>query len=70
MDALKRFADLQQQYGDALSGKTPDVADANLGSKGNYHRLIAGPPGSKEEASSVCSKLKTAGYTSCWVMAY
>lgn len=70
MDALKRFADLQQQYSDALQGKTPDVADANLGSKGAYHRLIAGPPGSRQEANAVCSKLKAAGYSSCWVMSY
>ena len=34
MDALKRFADMQQKYADVLSGKTPDVAEANLGTKG------------------------------------
>ena len=34
IDALKRFADMQQKYGTALAGKTPDVAEANLGSKG------------------------------------
>src|SRR5205085_10585372 len=26
MDALKRFADMQQKYGEVLAGKTPDVA--------------------------------------------
>ncbi len=70
MDALKRFADMQQKYGNALGGKTPDVAEANLGAKGAYHRLVVGPPGSREQASSLCSQLKTQGYTDCWVTSY
>ncbi len=51
IDALKRFADMQQKYGTALAGKTPDIASANL-SKGAYDRLVVGPPGSREEASA------------------
>ena len=70
MDALKQFADMQQRYGDVLAGKTPDVAEANLGNKGSYHRLIVGPPGSRDKASSICSKLKAQGYADCWVTAY
>ncbi len=70
MDALKRFADLQQKYGSILAGKTPDVADANLGAKGNYHRLVVGPPGSREKASTLCSQLKAEGFGDCWVTAY
>ncbi len=70
IDALQQFADLQQRYGGILQNKTPDVTEANLGEKGRYHRLVVGPPGSKDGASSVCSQLKTAGYSSCWVMAY
>lgn len=70
MDALKRFADMQQKYASVLQGKTPDVAEANLGSKGNYHRLVVGPPGSREQANSVCSQLKSQGYTDCWVTSY
>lgn len=70
IDALKRFADMQQKYGSALAGKTPDVAEANLGAKGNYHRLIVGPPGSREQASNVCTQLKSQGYTDCWVTTY
>jgi hypothetical protein len=70
LDALKRFADMQQKYGSALENKTPDVQEANLGDKGIYHRLVVGPPGSREAANSVCSQLKTAGYTNCWVLAY
>ena len=70
MDALKRFADMQQKYGTALAGKTPDVAEANLGAKGSYHRLIVGPPGSREQASAVCVQLKAEGYNGCWVTSY
>ncbi len=70
MDALKKFADMQQKYSSALSGKTPDVAEANLGAKGAYHRLVVGPPGSREQASSLCTQLKTQGYADCWVTSY
>ena len=70
MDALKRFADMQQKYSSALVGKTPDVAAANLGAKGRYDRLIVGPPGSRQEASNVCAQLKSAGYGTCWVTSY
>jgi hypothetical protein len=70
MDALKRYADMQQKYSTVLSGKTPDVAAANLGTKGRYDRLIVGPPGSRQEASNVCTQLKAVGYTTCWVTSY
>ncbi|WP_045835786.1 SPOR domain-containing protein [Hyphomicrobium sp. 99] len=69
IDALKRFADMQQKYGSALAGKTPDVASATL-TKGAYDRLVVGPPGSREEASNVCSQLKAQGYKDCWVTSY
>jgi SPOR domain len=70
MDALKRFADMQQKYGTVLGGKTPDVAEADLGAKGAYHRLVVGPPASREQASSLCAQLKSQGYTDCWVTSY
>ena len=70
IDALKRFADMQQKYGSVLGGKTPDVAEANLGAKGAYHRLVVGPPGSREQANTVCSQLKSQGYADCWVTSY
>jgi len=70
MDALKAFADLQQKYGEALSGRVPDVQEANLGEKGIWYRVVVGPPGSREAANGVCSQLKSAGYAHCWVNAY
>lgn len=70
IDALKQFADMQQKYGTILQNKTPDVQEANLGEKGTYHRLLVGPPGSRDSASSVCVQLKAEGYAGCWVTAY
>ncbi len=70
MTALKQFADMQQKYGSVLAGKTPDVAEANLGAKGNYHRLVVGPPGSRNQAASLCSQLKSQGFNDCWVTSY
>ncbi len=70
LDALKTFADIQQNYGSVLGKRTPDVREANLGSKGRYHRLMVGPPASRESANALCKKLKSAGYPSCWITAY
>jgi hypothetical protein len=70
MEALKAFADIQQKYGSVLQGRTPDVREANLGEKGVWFRVVLGPPGSRESANSVCSQLKTQGYSGCWIMPY
>jgi hypothetical protein len=70
MDALAQFADMQQKYGAILTNKTPDIQEANLGEKGTYHRLLVGPPGSRDSANSVCTQLKAEGYSGCWVTAY
>jgi hypothetical protein len=70
MDALKIFANMQEKYGDALSSRTPDVQEANLGEKGVWYRLVVGPPGSRDAAASLCTQLKSAGYSGCWVTAY
>ncbi len=70
LDALKRFADMQQKYGAVLANKTPEVQEANLGDKGMFNRLLVGPPGSRTQASQLCTELKAAGYKDCWVTAY
>jgi hypothetical protein len=69
-DALNSFADLHSQYPDVLAGVTPDVKEANLGDKGVWYRLIAGPPGSREAARTLCVKLKEKGMKDCWPVAY
>ncbi len=70
LDALRKFADMQQQYGPVLSNKTPDVRETTLPGKGPYHRLLVGPPGSRAQASELCTQLKAYGYKDCWVTAY
>ncbi|CFX48564.1 putative Sporulation domain protein [Candidatus Filomicrobium marinum] len=70
VDALAQYADLQQNYSSVLGSRTPDVREANLGSRGRYHRLMVGPPGSKESAAQLCSQLKVAGYSGCWITTY
>ena len=70
MDALKIFANMQEKYGEVLSSRTPDVQEANLGEKGVWYRLVVGPPGSRDAAASLCTQLKSAGYSGCWVTAY
>ncbi len=71
MDAMQQYADLQQRFGGVLASKSPDVVEAKLGEKGTFHRLVVGPPGSRESAGAVCSQLKAAGYTAdCWVTGF
>ncbi|MBC7831066.1 MAG: SPOR domain-containing protein [Hyphomicrobium sp.] len=70
LDALRKFADMQQQYGPVLANKTPDVRESTLAGKGAYHRLLVGPPGSRSQASELCTQLKASGYKDCWVTAY
>jgi hypothetical protein len=70
LDALRKFADMQQQYGPVLASKTPDVRETNLPGKGPYHRLLVGPPGSRTQANELCTQLKAYGYKDCWVTAY
>jgi hypothetical protein len=68
--AMQQYADLQQKYGGALANKAPDVVEAAT-EKGAFHRLVVGPPASREAAGSVCTQLKAAGYTKdCWVTAF
>jgi len=69
-DALKIFGHMQEKYGEVLSGRTPDVQVADIGEKGVWYRLVVGPPGSREAAASLCTQLKSAGYSGCWVTAY
>ena len=70
LDALRKFADMQQQYGPVLGNKTPDVRETTLAGKGPYHRLLVGPPGSRTQANELCTQLKAYGYKDCWVTAY
>ena len=72
IDALTSFADLQQRYPSILGTKVPDVRKADLSSRGLgiMYRAIVGPPGSRDVASQLCSRLKTVGYENCWIAPY
>ncbi|MEM9030880.1 MAG: SPOR domain-containing protein, partial [Pseudomonadota bacterium] len=72
IQALEAFADLRQKYEGALQGRVPDIQAADLSSRGlgTMYRVVVGPPGSRESANSVCARLRTVGYTECWVKAY
>jgi len=70
MDALKAFADMQQKYTDVLQGRAPDVREVDLGQKGVWHRLMLGPPASREAANNVCTQLKAHGFAGCWITTY
>ena len=68
-EAAAALAEIQQKHGDALSGKTLAVVEANHPELGVIYRVIAGPPSSKESADEVCGKLK-AQNVGCWLMRY
>ena len=68
-DALKSYADIAKYYAGTLDGKAPEVIETPT-SRGPAHRLIVSPPGPITEADAICTKLKSAGYSGCWVSAY
>jgi hypothetical protein len=71
-DALRAFADLDTRYPGVLTGKTPEVQQADLTARGLgvMYRVIVGPPGSRDAAAKVCTQLKAAGYNDCWTKRY
>jgi uncharacterized protein len=52
---------LTRKYDDTLLGLNWAMAEVDLGDKGIYHRLEAGPLGSREEAIAVCAEIKAGG---------
>lgn len=72
IDALKSFADLQQKYASVLATTIPSIQVADLRARGlgKMYRAVVGPPGSRQAAQKVCSRLRASGYKSCWVKAF
>lgn len=58
--ALRQFSRLQKKYPDLLGGLAPNVQRADLGDKGVFFRLRAGPL-SKSAAELLCDKLSSGG---------
>lgn len=52
------WARMRKRHGTLLSGLEPDIARADLGAKGVFYRLRAGPLGDKSSADRLCSSLK------------
>lgn len=66
-DALAAFSGLQSKYGSVLGGYRPLIQRADLGSRGIWFRLRVGPMKTREDASRVCSQLKSKGMKNCLV---
>lgn len=60
-EAMAQWGRIQNNLGDYLDGKSPDVEVADLGDRGVYHRLRIGPFSSSDEANTYCSGLKERG---------
>jgi SPOR domain len=60
-EAHASFRALRAKFPNQLGGREPIVRRADLGARGNYYRVMAGPFGSMEKAAGMCSTLKAAG---------
>ena len=60
-EAQAAFQSLQGKYPSQLGGKQSLIKRVDLGAKGIYFRAMVGPFGSSNEASELCSSLKSAG---------
>ncbi|MCA1296908.1 SPOR domain-containing protein [Stappia indica] len=58
--AQTAFDDLQRRYGSVLGGVTPVIEKADLGDRGTFYRVRI-PAGSRDDAISLCERLKAAG---------
>lgn len=60
-EAMAQWGRIQNNLGDYLDGKSPDVERADLGDRGVYHRLRIGPFSSADDAKTYCAGLKERG---------
>lgn len=58
--AQQSYQNLAQRYGDLLSGRGVNIVRAEIDGKGTYYRVRI-PSASKQDAISLCSRLKDAG---------
>jgi TPR repeat protein len=59
-DAVNAWQHLKDRAGPALAGVEPIVAPADLGTRGIYHRLQAGPLSDGDTARELCAKVQAA----------
>ena len=55
------WLNLKGRFSNLLSGLSPVVKLADLGTKGVYHRLYAGPVANEGEAKKICAAFKKRG---------
>ena len=55
------WANLKGRYPNLLSGMSPTVKQADLGAKGIFHRLYAGPVATADDAKKLCAAFKQRG---------
>ena len=67
--AREAFYDLQKQHAAILGAKQSEV-QVSATDTGAWHRLVVTPASSKEAATEICNRLRSAGYGRCWVKAY
>jgi hypothetical protein len=60
-DAQASYRALQGKFPSVLGSRSPLIKRADLGEKGVYYRAMVGPFGSPDEASQLCTSLKSAG---------
>jgi len=60
-EAQREWARLLRQHGDVLAGLTPSYTNADLGERGVYIRLQAGPFPIPEAARAACETLRARG---------
>jgi cell division septation protein DedD len=58
--AQAAFNDLQRRFGSVLGGVSPVIQRADLGDRGTFFRVRI-PTASRDDAISLCERLKTAG---------
>jgi hypothetical protein len=66
-DALAEYERLHQLHESIISGLTPSVQKADLGTNGTFYRLHLGSFPSKQAAKSACTSLLAAGERDCLV---
>ncbi len=65
--ALAEISDINDKFGVVLGGVPVSSKAVDLGDKGVWFRLMAGPLPSKEAATELCNKLKGAGLPNCLI---
>jgi cell division septation protein DedD len=60
-DAQASYKSLQGKFPTVLGSRAPLIKRADLGEKGVFYRAMVGPFGTRDEAVTLCTNLKTAG---------